>query len=392
MILDPESLAIGLLAGAVLVGAPLAVFAARAREAFRATSADALNANNQAFLDLAGQHFGRMQESARGDLDLRHQAIHSTVEPVAKTLEHLNLRLAEVEKTRAEASGELRQHFESLFRSHQSLQSETGRLVQALRTPMGRGAWGEMQLERLLEHAGMQAGVHYEKQVHLNTGDGSVRPDIVIKLTDNKQIVIDAKTPMDAYLTAMETTDDAERARYLTDHAEQVTRQLTALSAKEYWRHFSPTPEFVVMFIPSEGACASALQANPGLIDTGMRRHVVLATPMTLFALLRTIVYGWKQESLAKNAAAIAALGAELYDRVSNLGDSYRKMGEGLTKAVGSYNAGVGQLENRVLVTARKLRDEHEITAKSMLETPKAVEESLRFFSATEMLPNETEH
>ena len=141
------------------------------------------------------------------------------------------------------------------------------------------------------------------------------------------------------------------------------------------------------MFVPSEGACASALQANPGLIDTGMRRHVVLATPMTLFALLRTIVYGWKQESLAKNAAAIASLGAELYERIGNLGESYRKMGAGLSSAVASYNSGVGQLENRVLVTARKLRDEHEISAKAALETPRAIEESLRFFSATEMLP-----
>jgi DNA recombination protein RmuC len=386
MTLDPLSLAIGLLAGAVLAGLPLMLLASRARDSFRAASADALSANNAAFLALAEQHLGRLHEAAKGDLDLRQQSIRTTVEPVSKTLETLNQRLAEVEKDRASAQGELRQHFAALSETHGMLRSETGRLVQALRTPMGRGSWGEMQLERLLEMAGMVETIHYERQASAGDEDRRVRPDIVIRLAGGKSIVVDAKTPMEAYLSAIEAADDEARGLLLKSHAAQVRDQMKKLAVKEYWKLFSPSPEFVVMFMPSEGAAASALQHDLDLIEAGMRAGVVIATPMTLFALLRTIVYGWRQERMAQNAAEIARLGGELYDRIGGLAQSHQKIGDSLGKAVEAYNKSIGQIESRVLATARKLKEQHEVTEAAALESPKPVEEPFRQFSRPEMI------
>ena len=386
MTLDPTSLGIGLVLGALLAGAPFLLFAARARDAFRSVSADALSANNQAFIALAEQHLGKLQEAAKGDFDLRSQSFENTVAPVGKTLEALNLHLAAVEKERAGTYGELKQHFALLNETHTALRGETGRLVQALRTPMGRGSWGEMQLERLLEMSGMQAGVHYERQVSASDGDRSGKPDIVVKLAGGKSIVIDAKTPMDAYITAIEAPDDHARAAFLKTHAGNVRDQMKKLAAKEYWKLFASSPEFVVMFMPSEGACASALQNDLGLIEAGMRDNVVIATPMTLFALLRTIVYGWRQEKLAENAAEIARLGAQLYERVGRLSGTYGDLGNALLKAVKAYNTNVNQIERQVLPTLRQLRDEHAVTGDAHIDPPEPVEEALRYFSAAEMM------
>jgi DNA recombination protein RmuC len=386
MILDPLSLAIGLLAGAGLVGLPLTILWRGAKDSFRAASAEAMMASNQTLLALAEQQFGRMHEAAKGDLDLRGRSIESTVAPVSKTLETLNLRLAEIEKDRASAHGELRQHFSAMSETHGLLRSETGRLVQALRTPMGRGGWGEMQLERLLEMAGMVEGIHYDRQASGSDEDRRVRPDIVLKMTGGKSIVIDAKTPMEAYLQAIDAEDDVQRGTLLKAHAAQVRDQMRKLGQKEYWKVFSPSPEFVVMFMPSEGAVASALQQDLGLIEEGMRHNVVVATPMTLFALLRTIMYGWRQETLSRNAAEIAKLGAELYDRIGLLAKSHQTIGDSLGKAVEAYNKSIGQIETRVLATARRLKDEHQATSAASIEELKPVEEPFRQFSRPEML------
>ncbi len=385
MTLDPASLGIGLFAGAAVASVFYAVLNRSAQGAFRAVSADALNANNQAFLALAEQHLGRLQESARGDFDRHGATIQSTVEPMARTLEILNVKLQEVEKDRAHAQGELRQHFASLTETHGLLRTETGRLVQALRSPMGRGAWGEMQLERLLELAGMQEGVHYDRQATTRDHERTVRPDIVIRLTGGKSVVVDAKTPMDAYLSAIEAPDDETRTAKLKVHAAQVRDQMKKLAAKEYWRMFSPSPEFVVMFMPSEGAAASALQHDLGLVEAGMREGVVIATPMTFFALLRTIVYGWRQDRLAENTAEIARLGAELCERIGGLTKSQDTLGGHLMKAVQAYNTGITQIERRILPTARKLRDQHDVSAPEIPEL-KPVEESLGYFKTAEML------
>jgi DNA recombination protein RmuC len=386
MTLDTLSLGIGLCAGVALASVVYALLNRSAQSAFHAVSADALNANNQAFLALAEQHLGRLQESARGDFERHGASIQSTVEPMARTLETLNLKLQEVEKERASAQGELRQHFATLSETHGLLRTETGRLVQALRSPMGRGSWGEMQLERLLELAGMQAGVHYDRQATASNEDRTVRPDIVIRLSGGKSIVVDAKTPMDAYLSAIETPDDETRAVKLKAHAAQVRDQMKKLAAKEYWKMFSPSPEFVVMFMPSEGAAASALQHDLDLVEAGMRAGVVIATPMTFFALLRTIVYGWRQEKLAENAAEIAKLGAELYERIGGLADTQNSLGAHLVKAVQAYNKGINQLERRILPSARKLRDQHEVSGAAEIPALTAVEETLGYFTAAEMV------
>ncbi len=392
MTLDPLSLGLGLLIGIVLAGLAFALFAARARDGFRAASADALSANNQAFLALAEQHLGKLQEAAKGDLDLRGQAIVNSVAPVGKTLEALNLHLAEIEKTRAGVHGELKQHFAMMHETHSALRGETGRLVQALRTPMGRGSWGEMQLERLLEVAGMIVDVHYRRQVSQSHDGQTVKPDIVIALTQQKSIVIDAKTPMDAYLSAIEATDDATRQAHLKTHAQQMREQVKSLSAKTYWKAFEPSPDFVVMFVPSEGAVASALQNDLDLIEAAMSRNIVIATPMTLFALLRTIVYGWRQEKLARNTTEIIRLGVELYDRIGNFAGTYQTVGGNLMKAVDAYNKGVGQIETRILSTARKLKDEHDISGATEIPPLEGIDTPLRFFSAPEMLIGETEN
>ena len=389
---DPISLGIGLLAGTVLAGVAFGIFAARAKDAFRAASADALNANSEAFLTLAQQQFGKFQESAKGDLDLRSQAIANTVAPVGKTLEALSLHLAEIEKSRAGTHGELKQHLDNLGKNHISLQGETARLAQALRSPLGRGSWGEMQLERLLEVAGYAVGVHYERQVTAAGDDNSrVRPDIVIKLAEGKNVVIDAKTPMDAYFLAMEAADDVIRSAHLKTHAQQMRETMRKLAAKNYPGIIGFSPDFVIMFVPSEGAVASALQNDLELIEAAMSKNVVIATPMTLYALLNTIMYGWRQEKLAKNTAEIAKMGAQLYDRIGNFAETYEKIGTTLKKAVDTYNGGIGQIEARILSTARKLKSEHDISGNADIEPMKGIETSLRFFSAPEMLPHETE-
>ena len=389
---DLLSMSLGAIAGMGLAGIGFSLYAARAKDAFRAASADALSANNQAFLDLAQQQFGKFQEQAKGDLDLRSQAIANTVAPVGKTLEALNLHLAEIEKLRAGSHGELTRHLQLMNEGHAALRGETGRLVQALRTPMGRGAWGEMQLERLLEVAGMVLHIHYQRQVTAAGQDGSIKPDVVIRLTEDKSIVIDAKTPMDAYLSAIECSDDAQRQAFLKTHAAQLRDQVKSLSAKSYWKAFAPSPDFVVMFVPSEGAVASALQNDLDLIEIAMNKNIVIATPMTLFALLRTIVYGWRQERLAKNTAEIVGLGADLYERIGGFAATYQNIGGNLMKAVDAYNKGIGQIERRILSTARKLKDEHEISGPAEIAPLNAIDEPLRFFSAPEMLTHETEN
>ena len=389
MTLDPASLGLGLFGGAALASVVYAILSRSARGAFQAVSADALNANNQAFLTLAEQHLGRLQESAKGDFERQGASIQNTVEPMARTLETLNRQLQEVEKERAHAQGELRQHFASLSGTHEALRTETGRLVQALRSPMGRGSWGEMQLERLLELAGMQEGVHYERQATSRNEDRTVRPDIVIRLPGGKSVVVDAKTPMDAYLTAMEAPDDETRAVKLKAHAAQVRDQMKKLSAKEYWKMFADTPEFVVMFMPSEGAAASALQHDLDLVEAGMRAAVVIATPMTFFALLRTIVYGWRQERLAENAAAIARLGAELYERIGGLADTQGSLGDALLKAVKAYNKSINQIERRILPSARRLRDQHDVSGAAEIPALEPVEETLGYFAAAEMISSQ---
>ena len=331
---------------------------ARLRETFAALSSDALQANNQQFLDLATAHLGRFQEQAAGGLEAREQAIQALVKPLEESLKRVDERIGVVEKDRLSSYAALTAHVEEMGRSQQQLRLETQNLVKALRTPHVRGAWGEIQLRRVVEMAGMVEHCDFSEQASTTTDDGGrLRPDLIVRLPGGKRIVVDSKAPLSAYLEAAEAPDEAQRDALLVQHARQVRTHIDQLAGKSYWSQFPDAPDFVVMFLPGESFFSAACQVDPGLIDHAVDRSVIPASPTTLITLLRTVQFGWRQERVAESAEQVRKLGQELYDRLRVLAGHLQRVGNGLTSASSAYNEAVGSFEGRALVSARKFTE-----------------------------------
>jgi DNA recombination protein RmuC len=362
-------------------------------DAFKVLSADALTRNNQSFLELARTTLEAQQQAAlaasKFDLDKRQLAIGELVAPVKISLDKFELQIQGIEKTRIDAYATLSEQVRQMSEAQLSLRNETSNLVKALRAPQTRGRWGELQLKRVVEMAGMVDHCDFFEQESTTTEEGRLRPDLIVRLPGGKNIVVDAKAPLAAYLEALESGDEDEKRRKLADHARQVRDHLKKLGQKAYWEQFQPSPDFVVLFLPGEMFYSAALEADPSLIEAGVDARVILATPTTLIALLRAVAYGWTQQALTENAERISALGRELYERIAVLGDHWAGVGKNLNEAVGAYNKSVASLESRVLVTARRFRELKVASEDRDIRMLNPVETQTRSVQAAELLSSD---
>ena len=355
------------------------------REAFAALSSDALRQNNQSFLDLAKTSLAEFQQTARIDLDGRQKAIADLVQPLKDSLTKVDGKLQEVEKNRVGTASALTEQLRSLHQAQQTLQVETGRLVQALRSPNVRGQWGELQLRRVVEAAGMLEYCDFDLKESVDADGTRLTPDMIVRLPGGRNVVVDAKVPSSAYLDAMETEDEAVRNAKLRDHARQVRDHIVRLGNKTYWQHFQPAPDLVIMFVPGETLLSVALQRDPTLLEFSLGRSVMLASPLTLMALLRAVAFGWQQEKVARNAHDISDLGRQLYDRIRVMAEHFEEVARGLTRSVEAYNRAVGSLESRVLVTARRLKEKG-ISAPEELPELEVIDHTARSLGAPELV------
>ena len=325
------------------------------KDSFKALSADALSKNNESFIKLAEENLKKHQQSAKDDLEKRQLAITKTVEPVSQTLKTFSERVNKIEERRIESEGSIKKELQKLSEMHLRLDQSTSSLVQALRAPQVRGQWGEMHLRRTVEMAGMINYCDFEEQSSVETDEGQrQRPDMLIRLPNERRVVVDSKVPIAAYLDALETDSSEVQSERMKAHARHLRTHIKDLSTKAYWSQFDNAPEFVVLFIPNEAIFSAALEEDPSLIELGVENKVILATPTTLIALLKAVAYGWQQEAITREAKEIAALGREIYDRLSVVIGHFVKLGKSIDQSVGNYNKAMNSVDSRLMVTARK--------------------------------------
>ncbi len=326
-------------------------------DAFRSLAADALNRNNEQFLTLARENLTALEARALADLDSRHKSIEGVVTPVKETLQKMDDQLRAIESSRGQAYAVLSTQLQSMAQTQSALRSETANLVKALRAPIVRGRWGEIQLRRVVEIAGMVKHCDFLEQHSYDGPEGKLRPDLRVLLPGGKNLIVDAKAPLQAYLDSLEAPSEENKVARLKDHARQVREHMGKLAAKSYWDYLKPSPEFVVLFLPGEAFFSAALEQDSSLIEHGVNQRVILATPTTLIALLRGVAYGWGQEQVAENAQRISELGKELYDRLASTAAGIAALGAALRSCVDKYNRTAGSLESRLLPAARRFRE-----------------------------------
>ena len=363
---------------------------ANAGERFSAVATEALRRNNEQVLALAGESIARSSQQHSAELAKREESVRALVDPIAKTLDAMKSQVSDAERARIESHSTLAEQVAQMRQTSELLRGETSQLVTALRSAQTRGAWGEMQLRRVVEAAGMLDRVDFTEQPTARTDDGVLRPDLVVHLAGGKNVVVDAKSPFLGYLDAQQSHDDDVRNDRLAAHARHVRGHIDQLAAKAYWEQFSPAPEFVVMFVPAEAFLAAALDEDASLLEYAIARNVILATPTTLLALLRTVAYAWRQEALAENAQQVLTLGKELHGRLATMGGHLSKLGRALGSAATAYNETVGSMERRVLVSARRLADLGVVD--DDLAAPAPVEAQLSMVSAAELVASADAH
>ncbi|MGE3481810.1 MAG: DNA recombination protein RmuC [Gammaproteobacteria bacterium] len=346
-------------------------------DTFTALSSEALKHNNAEFLRLAQEKLKQFHIQAEGELSKKEQAIEHLVAPIKELLEKTRSQIREIEHERKEAYGSISKHLESLAQTQQLLHGETRNLVQALRRPEVRGQWGELTLRRLVELAGMVQHCDFYEQEHTATETGAIRPDMIVRMPGGREIVVDVKTPLDAYISAFEAPDDATRRQHLERHSRKVRERVQELAGKAYWSQFKRSPDFVVLFIPGEQFLGAALDHDPGLLEEALSKKVILATPTSLVALLRAIAFGWNQQAITENAERIRDLGEDLYKRLVTFGEHLAKLGRHLGGGLDSYNKAVGSYERQVLTGARKFT-ELGISATKPLDAPEQIEQGVR--------------